>query len=59
VKTNSEQFQNPKSKIQNRECLACGTPAQREFAKYCLVCGKFLLEDYQPLDSLRAVNFIK
>ena len=56
MKTNSEQFQNPKSKIQNRECLACGTPAQREFAKYCLVCGKFLLEDYQPLDSLRASN---
>jgi hypothetical protein len=56
VKANSEQIQNPKSKIQNRTCLACGTEAQREFAKYCLVCGKLLLEDYQPLDSLRASN---
>ena len=37
-------------------CSACGSEAQREFAKYCLVCGKFLREDYQPLDSLRASN---
>lgn len=37
-------------------CSACGTEAQRQFAKYCLVCGKYLQEDYQPLDTLRASN---
>ncbi len=35
-------------------CAACGTATEREFAKYCRVCGKFLPEDYQPLDTLRA-----
>ncbi len=35
-------------------CSACGTEAEREFAKFCRVCGKLLLEDYQPLDTLRA-----
>lgn len=35
-------------------CVACGTPVERETAKYCLVCGKILSEDYQPLDTLRS-----
>ena len=35
-------------------CSACGTESRRGNAKFCLVCGKFLREDYQPLDTLRA-----
>lgn len=35
-------------------CSACGSEAGRENAKFCPVCGKFLREDYQPLDTLRA-----
>jgi hypothetical protein len=35
-------------------CSACGTEARRRNAKFCLTCGKFLREGYQPLDSLRA-----
>lgn len=35
-------------------CSACGTSATRDFAKFCRVCGKLLLEEYQPLDTLRA-----
>jgi hypothetical protein len=35
-------------------CVACGTQAERDTAKYCLVCGKVLSEDYQPLDTLRS-----
>jgi hypothetical protein len=35
-------------------CLACGAEARRGNAKFCLVCGKLLREDYQPLDRLRA-----
>lgn len=35
-------------------CAACGTTASRGSAKFCLVCGKSMSEDYQPLDSLRA-----
>lgn len=35
-------------------CTACGAQASRETAKYCLVCGKFLGEGFQPLDTLRA-----
>ncbi|MGI8638625.1 MAG: hypothetical protein ACR2MG_01515 [Pyrinomonadaceae bacterium] len=35
-------------------CSACGAEARRENAKFCLVCGKLLREDYQPLDTLRA-----
>ena len=38
----------------NAVCTACGAQTERRFAKYCRVCGKFLFEDYQPLDSLRA-----
>ncbi|MDQ6788568.1 MAG: hypothetical protein M3033_17325 [Acidobacteriota bacterium] len=37
-----------------KNCPACGNDAQRNDAKFCSVCGKFLGEDYQPLDSLRA-----
>ena len=35
-------------------CSACGTEAARGNAKFCLICGKLLREDYQPLDTLRA-----
>lgn len=35
-------------------CSACGSDARRSDAKFCLVCGKLLGEDYQPLDTLRA-----
>ncbi len=35
-------------------CSACGTEARRGNAKFCLVCGKLLREDYEPLDALRA-----
>lgn len=37
-----------------RPCSACGTNVRRVDAKFCLVCGKLLLEDYEPLDNLRA-----
>jgi hypothetical protein len=49
-----EKSQNPKSETRNPECSACGTAATRDFAKFCRVCGKTLLEEYQPLDTLRA-----
>lgn len=35
-------------------CAACGTAAARGSAKFCLVCGKSMLEGYEPLDSIRA-----
>lgn len=35
-------------------CVACGAKGARDTAKYCLVCGKLLREDYQPLDRLRS-----
>ncbi len=35
-------------------CPACGAKARRESAHFCLVCGKLLAEDYQPLDTLRS-----
>ncbi len=35
-------------------CVACGTEARRETAQFCLVCGKLLREDYEPLDALRS-----
>lgn len=37
-------------------CSACGAEARRDDAKYCLVCGKFLREDYEPLDALRSAH---
>lgn len=36
------------------KCPACGSGRLRASAKYCLDCGKLLMEDYQPLDSIRA-----
>lgn len=35
-------------------CPACGAAAIRDTAAFCLICGKLLSEDYQPLDSLRS-----
>ncbi len=35
-------------------CVACGAQANRDTAKFCLICGKLLREDYQPLDRLRS-----
>ena len=35
-------------------CTACGAEARRGNAKFCLICGKLLKEDYQPLDTLRS-----
>jgi hypothetical protein len=35
-------------------CLACGAEIHRDSAKFCPVCGKNLLEDYQPLDAFRS-----
>ena len=55
MKSNGErQFRNSQSAIRNQICSACGTEIEREFSKFCRVCGKLLLEEYQPLDSLRA-----
>ena len=42
-----------RSRIENT-CVACGSSIENETAKYCLVCGKVLSEDYQPLDTLRS-----
>ena len=35
-------------------CVACGAEAKRDTAKFCLICGKLLREDYQPLDRIRS-----
>lgn len=35
-------------------CPACGAQVLREAAKFCRVCGKLLIEGFQPLDNLRA-----
>ncbi len=35
-------------------CSACGAEATRGSAKYCLICGKLMREDYQPLDAIRS-----
>lgn len=43
-----------KTKIDTRNCAACGAETRRINAKFCLVCGKLLREDYQPLDTLRS-----
>jgi len=37
-----------------RVCVACGARVERGTAKFCRICGKLLIEDYQPLDRLRA-----
>lgn len=55
MKSNDERlFRNPQSASGNQNCSACGAATEREFAKFCRVCGKLLLEEYQPLDTLRA-----
>ena len=51
IKTKSEAAFAPRLSL---NCSACGAEAGREFAKFCRVCGKLLLEEYQPLDTLRA-----
>lgn len=38
----------------NLICSACGAESRRENARFCLICGKLLREDYEPLDRLRA-----
>ncbi len=53
MKTKLKEFRDPNSETRNI-CAACGTSIEREDAKYCLVCGKVLSEDYQPLDTLRS-----
>ncbi len=35
-------------------CVACGAEANRDTAKFCLICGKLLKEDYEPLDRIRS-----
>ena len=53
--SNRDQFSSFQSPFSvERFCSACGAKIRRESAKFCLVCGKFLREDYQPLDTLRA-----
>ncbi len=52
-----ERGQFPVSRISlavEKNCSACGAAIRRGNAKFCLICGKLLKEDYQPLDSLRA-----
>lgn len=40
-------------------CPACGAAVIRDSAAFCLICGKLLSEDYQPLDSLRSSHRIQ
>jgi len=47
-------FANTEKNARTAVCAACGAFAARDFANYCLDCGKTLDEDYQPLDSLRS-----
>ncbi len=55
MKSNGErQSGNLQSTNRNQNCSACGAQIEREFARFCRVCGKLLLEDYEPLDTLRA-----
>ena len=53
MKTKQKETHNLNSTTRN-SCVACGSLIEREDAKYCLVCGKVLSEDYQPLDTLRS-----
>jgi hypothetical protein len=41
-------------KDEKLSCPACGALGLRGSAKFCLVCGKLLAEDYQPLDTIRS-----
>ena len=54
MRSEAEITRNPQSAVRNNLCSACGAESRRETAKYCLVCGKFLNEGFQPLDTLRA-----
>ncbi|MCY7345591.1 MAG: hypothetical protein LH614_05155 [Pyrinomonadaceae bacterium] len=49
-----EKIRSSQFAVRDSECSACGTAVGRDYAKFCRVCGKLLLEDYQPLDALRA-----
>ncbi|NNE97860.1 MAG: hypothetical protein HKN25_02435 [Pyrinomonadaceae bacterium] len=40
-------------------CPACGSIAVRKDANYCLVCGKILSEDYEPLDAMRSSHHLQ
>ena len=52
---NAEEFSNINySSSIEKNCSACGAAVERRFSKYCRVCGKFLFEEYQPLDNLRS-----
>ena len=37
-----------------KSCSACGAEIKRGAAKFCLICGKLLRDDYQPLDRIRS-----
>lgn len=43
-----------KKQINVMICAGCGGEALRDNANFCLVCGKRIAEDYQPLDALRS-----
>lgn len=47
-------FRHSPTAVRSEICPACGAETTRDFAKFCRVCGKLLLEDYQPLDRIRA-----
>lgn len=47
-------MKNAETKLALMICSACGTEARRDAAQFCLVCGKLLREDYEPLDALRS-----
>ncbi len=55
-KTKSEKFPAVDfSSSVEKVCAACGAQIEPgAAAKFCRVCGKFLTEDYQPLDRFRA-----
>ncbi len=57
TKARAGRFSTSRSTFSAREiCPACGSQAARDDARYCLVCGKILSEDYQPLDTLRSAH---
>ncbi len=54
MKSKIKELRNLHSVTNNLACSACGAVARRGGAKFCLVCGKLLKEDYQPLDTIRS-----
>ena len=55
MKSNPEKsFRKLQATVSYINCSACGAGITRDEAKFCRICGKLLLEDYQPLDTLRA-----